>query len=122
MGDDILYTDKDLEVEKVAESRDTSSQPSPCPSIRESEIDGRTVVSFSQGDPESPYNWSRPKKLYVVITGMFMVLNSTMGSALPAGATGVVKKYFDIQNDELLVLPVSIYLIGYILGPVSKLL
>jgi multidrug resistance protein len=48
---------------------------------------------------------------------MLMVLNSTTGSSLPSGATGVVQKYFHITSDELLVLPVSIYLIGYILGP-----
>ena len=48
---------------------------------------------------------------------MAMVLNSTMGSALPSGATRVTEKYFDVHEQELLVLPVSIYLIGYILGP-----
>ena len=46
-----------------------------------------------------------------------MVLNSTMGSAIPAGATGATQRYYNVQNEELLVLPVSIYLIGYILGP-----
>ncbi len=40
-----------------------------------------------------------------------------MGSSLPSGATAVVQKYFHVTSDELLVLPVSIYLIGYILGP-----
>ena len=55
--------------------------------------------------------------MYTVITGMFMVLNSTMGSALPSGTTEAVQKYWNIHNEELLVLPVSIYLIGYILGP-----
>jgi len=39
-----------------------------------------------------------------------------MGSALPSGATGVTQEYFDVKNEELLVLPVSIYLIGYIVG------
>lgn len=55
--------------------------------------------------------------MYVVLTGMAMVINSTMGSSLAAGATGVVENYFDVTEQELLVLPVSIYLIGYILGP-----
>ena len=40
-----------------------------------------------------------------------------MGSALPSGSTRVVQKYFNVTEQELLVLPVSIYLIGYILGP-----
>jgi multidrug resistance protein len=104
---------------KVATSRDTSSASSPAPSIHrtESEIDGRTVISFDENDKTNPYNWPVPKKMYVVLTGMLMVLNSTLGSALPSGATKVVQRYFDVKSEELLVLPVSVYLIGYILGP-----
>ena len=100
----------------MADSRETSSTVSPCQS-EDDEEDGRTVVSFTEHDKENPYNWPRSKKLYVVFTGMGMVINSTMGSSLPSGATGTVEKYFNITEQELLVLPVSIYLIGYILGP-----
>lgn len=109
--------EKHADFEKVATSKDTSSSTSPCPSVHESEVDGQTVVSFDEHDRTNPYNWSMSKKLYVVITGMLMVLNSTLGSALPSGATRVFQKYFDVKSEELLVLPVSIYLIGYILGP-----
>ena len=109
--------EKQEDSEKLATSRDTSSSASPAPSIHGSEVDGQTVVSFVENDRTNPYNWTIPKKLYVVITGMMMVLNSTMGSALPSGATRVIQKYFQVNEEELLVLPVSIYLIGYILGP-----
>ena len=50
---------------------------------------------------------------------MFLVLNSTLGSTIAAGTAAPVQKYFHVTNDELLVLPVSIYLIGYILGPLA---
>lgn len=46
-----------------------------------------------------------------------MVLNSSMGSALPSGTIESIEKDLDVQDPELLVLPVSIFLIGYILGP-----
>ena len=110
---------KDLDGEKVANSRDTSSSASPCPSEpRETDsVDGRTVVYFDENDKTNPYNWPRTKKLYVVLTGMAMVLNSTMGSSIASGSTGVLEKYFHVTDEELLVLPTSIYLIGYILGP-----
>ena len=105
------------DVEKLADAtKDTSSSVSPCPTEPE-DTDGKTVVNFEENDKSNPYNWSTPKKLYVVITGMVMVLNSTMGSALPSGATGTIQEYWHIEQQELLVLPVSIYLIGYILGP-----
>lgn len=109
--------DKQDDADKVVTSRDTSSSTSPCPSEHITEMDGRTVVSFDEDDKANPYNWPIPKKLYVVIVGIMMVMNSTIGSALPSGASGVVAKDFHVESEELLVLPVSIYLIGYILGP-----
>lgn len=48
---------------------------------------------------------------------MVMVLNSTIGSSIPSGASKEIQEYFNITNEYLLVLPVSIFLIGYILGP-----
>ena len=109
---------KPTDAGKLAEerSRPASAAPSVNDLTRTSSLE-RNVVSFSQHDKENPFNWPRGKKLYTVITGMFMVLNSTMGSALPSGTTEAVQKYWNIHNEELLVLPVSIYLIGYILGP-----
>ena len=81
------------------------------------EADHRTIISFEQNDKANPYNWSRPKKLYCAVVSMVMVLNSAMGSSLPSGATNKLETYFDIHDQAELVLPVSIYLIGYMLGP-----
>jgi hypothetical protein len=72
-------------------SRTTSSLPSPCPSshsiIRppsrrshhEHAPQEQTIVTFPTGDPENPYNWSRGKKTYVLLTCMVLVMNSTLG-------------------------------------------
>ena len=90
IDDNILDADKERESEKLANSRDTSSSVSPCPSEPD-EPDGRTVVYFDENDKTNPYNWPRRKKLYVVLTGMAMVLNSTMGSVrIPTGQTLLV--------------------------------
>lgn len=48
---------------------------------------------------------------------MLMVLNSTIGSSIPSGASHQLQADFNITNEYLLVLPVSVFLIGYILGP-----
>lgn len=40
-----------------------------------------------------------------------------MGSALPSGATTFIAAYFNITNQEQLVLPISVYLLGYVFGP-----
>lgn len=46
------------------------------------------------------------------------MVNSTLGSSLPSGATQYLADYFDIQSQAQLVLPISLYLVGYVLGPV----
>lgn len=82
---------------------------------------GKQIITFSKDDPENPYNWSRGKKTHVLLTCMALVLNSTIGSALPSGASQQIGEYFNITSQSLLVLPVSIYLIGYVLGPLVSL-
>ena len=40
-----------------------------------------------------------------------------MGSSLPGGASAFLASYFDVSNQQQLVLPNSLYLVGYVLGP-----
>lgn len=109
----------DGDVQENAQSRHTSSTSSPCLSANDAEQnEGYTVVSFKSGDPGNPYNWNQKKKTYVLLTCMALVMNSTIGSALPSGASQETAEYFNITgNQSLLVLPVSIFLVGYVLGP-----
>ncbi|KAE8365333.1 major facilitator superfamily domain-containing protein [Aspergillus caelatus] len=65
-----------------------------------------------------PYSWTRKKKLFIFVTGLVIVLNSTLGSALPSGAIDFIAADFNITNQQQLVLPITTYLIGYILGPI----
>ncbi|KAI7637083.1 MFS general substrate transporter, partial [Hortaea werneckii] len=104
-----------VELEKPETSRANSSSPSPCPS--EHQNPERVVVSFDDGDPLNPYNFSQPKKLFIVVTCMVLVMNSTIGSSIASGISEPTQEYFGISNDQLLVLPISIYLIGYVIGP-----
>lgn len=77
----------------------------------------RTILSFSYGDPENPYNWSAKRKLFILIAGIVAVINSTLGSSLPSGAIDYISKDFHISNEQQLVLPISLFLVGYVLGP-----
>ncbi|RWA05804.1 hypothetical protein EKO27_g9312 [Xylaria grammica] len=65
----------------------------------------------------NPYAWSRQRKTFVFIAGAIAVVNSTLGSALPSGAVTFIAADFHIGSDLLLTLPISLYLVGYILGP-----
>ena len=55
----------------------------------------------------------------MVIIGIVTTINSTLGSALPSGATTYIAIYFNITIQAQLVLPISVYLIGYVLGPLA---
>ena len=77
-----------------------------------------TLVSFDQDDPENPFNWSAARKIYILFAGIISVINSTLGSSLPSGAIEYLASYFHVANEQQLVLPISVYLIGYVLGPV----
>lgn len=57
------------------------------------------------------------KKSIVVLVGIVTVINSTLGSALPSGAIRFIALYFHVTNEPQLVLPISMYLVGYVLGP-----
>ncbi|TKA36791.1 hypothetical protein B0A54_11662 [Friedmanniomyces endolithicus] len=101
--------------DKKDKSGATSATPSICPS--EQQRGEKTIVDFADNDPLNPYNWKRSKKLYVVIVSMVMVMNSTIGSSIASGASAETQRYFGVQSESQMVLPVSIYLIGYVIGP-----
>jgi MFS family permease len=46
-----------------------------------------------------------------------VVLNSTVASSLPSLVSPQLQEHFNVRNDYQLVLPNSVFLIGYILGP-----
>lgn len=46
-----------------------------------------------------------------------LVLNSTIGSALPSLAIPFIADYFGVPNTEERVLPISVFLVGYVFGP-----
>lgn len=82
------------------------------------ESHGKTILSFEPGDPENPFNWSTRKKTFILISGIIAVINSTLGSSLPSGAINYIATDFDVTNELQLVLPISLFLVGYVLGPV----
>ncbi|CAF9923363.1 MAG: hypothetical protein GOMPHAMPRED_002819 [Gomphillus americanus] len=76
------------------------------------------IYSFSSDDPENPTKWSFGKKMLVLIAGLISISNSTISSSLPNGALPYISKEFNVSSDEQLALPISLFLIGYIFGPI----
>ncbi|KAH6997195.1 major facilitator superfamily domain-containing protein [Ilyonectria destructans] len=76
------------------------------------------LINWEPNDPENPYNWSSTKKIVVLGYTSLLVVNSTMGSALPSMAIPEIVKDFGVTSEEQRVLPISVYLIGYVFGPI----
>ncbi|KAJ4398884.1 hypothetical protein N0V91_009837 [Didymella pomorum] len=79
--------------------------------------DAKKIIRFRDGDPDNPDNWQQIKKLYALFVAIMSVMNSTIGSSLPAGATGPISQHFHEYNEYKLILPTSMYLVGYVCGP-----
>jgi hypothetical protein len=117
-------TEKEDAIEKVA-SRTPSTLNSPArtnlhsdaSSAHDEDTQRRKVLRFEDGDPEDPNNWGRWKKFYALIVAIMSVMNSTMNSSLAAGAVGPISRRFDEYNEYKLILPTSMYLVGYACGP-----
>lgn len=115
--------EKQVDLEKADNSGDISGESSSRTSNDGNdageETHVKTIVSFGRNDPLNPYCWPLSRKLYVTIAGILLVLNSTIGSSLAAGASSQTSEQFGVTNQTQLVLPTSMYLVGYVLGPLA---
>lgn len=57
------------------------------------------------------------RKFFILLAGIIAVVNSTLGSSIPSGAINYIGSYFNVTSDQQLVLPISLFLVGYVLGP-----
>ncbi|KAF2034112.1 MFS general substrate transporter [Setomelanomma holmii] len=80
------------------------------------------VIRFGDGDPENPNNCKYAYKSYAFLVATMagnLVMNSTMSSSLASGATEPISLHFDVTSEYLLVLPTSMFLVGYVFGPMA---
>ncbi|KAF1939909.1 MFS general substrate transporter [Clathrospora elynae] len=87
-------------------------------SAHDGEPHRRRVIRFEDGDPENPNNWGRWKKVYALFVAIMSVMNSTMNSSLAAGAVAPISHHFNEYDEYKIVLPTSMYLVGYACGPI----
>ncbi|EEY19202.1 polyamine transporter 3 [Verticillium alfalfae VaMs.102] len=87
----------------------------PCTSGEDEE---KTIVSWEDDDPENPYNWSSTRKLLILLLTMMLIINSTMGSALPSNAIPYISEQWNIASPQGQILPICVFMIGYFFGPI----
>ncbi|KAI0539326.1 major facilitator superfamily transporter [Xylaria digitata] len=111
-------SNQDAESRYRTEEADNRAQPSdrsPCDSLHDAT--GKKIISWEPNDKENPYNWSTKRKLFINISGMLTVTNSTMGSSLPSMAIPYMTQEWRVTSSTQKILPISTYLIGYVFGP-----
>ncbi|MCJ1268852.1 hypothetical protein MMC22_008740 [Lobaria immixta] len=81
-------------------------------------IPGSLTPIVDDDDPACARNWSTAKKLCAVATGLLLNFNTTLSSSLPSGAIDSLNDAFDVSSHQQVSLPVAVFLVGYIFGPV----
>ncbi|PQE22294.1 Major facilitator superfamily general substrate transporter protein [Rutstroemia sp. NJR-2017a WRK4] len=72
---------------------------------------------YDHSNPALAQNWSSAKKLFVAITGLLINFNTCLSAALPTGALDTLTLAFNVTSKQEKALPVAVFLIGYIFGP-----
>ncbi|KAG8630117.1 hypothetical protein KVT40_001736 [Elsinoe batatas] len=86
----------------------------------EEKVDTSTGLSRVRtiDNPRHPSHFSTIRKTHIVLVGLICVFNGNLGSSLPSGAVESLATYFNIPSTStLLVLPNSLYLVGYTVSP-----
>jgi len=113
--------ERQLDLEAADNSGDISGRTSPTlinnDCIDDQDLGSKKVLQFGHNDPTNPYCFSTLKKTYTVLTGMLIVVNSAMGSSVASGISTQMSEHFGITDQSQLILPTSLYLVGYVLGP-----
>ncbi|KAI1372362.1 MFS general substrate transporter [Hypoxylon crocopeplum] len=73
-------------------------------------------VDFAPDDIENPHNWSRPRRWYVTVCAVLLVVNATFASSSVSGCLGSVSEEFGV-SEEAAGLTITLFLLGYCAGP-----
>ncbi|GME29169.1 MFS general substrate transporter [Neofusicoccum parvum] len=75
------------------------------------------VSEAHEHDVQLAYQWPKKKKFIVASVYCLAMSNSTLASSLPGGTSVYLRSYFSITDPLLAALPTSMYLVGYVVGP-----
>lgn len=104
---DIRHLDEaERYTEKKSGERTGNESTSSC------EEDDVTILAWEIDDPENPYNFSKPRKNYIILVSVICILNSTLGSSLPSNVVPKLSEEWNVESTYQKILPISVYIIG----------
>jgi MFS transporter, DHA1 family, multidrug resistance protein len=74
------------------------------------------LLDFSEGDVENPKNWSQPRRWYITIVSVLLVVNATFASSSPSGCIRSIAEDLHVST-EAAALVITLFLLGYVFGP-----
>jgi MFS family permease len=98
-------------------SRKKTRERIPYAPIPTSNLDEGIVGWESQDDPDMPLNFPKRKKWLIVGLLSVITLLTPFASSILAPGIGTVNKEFHNTNSIIGTMTVSIYLLGYVVGP-----
>ncbi|KAL6246003.1 hypothetical protein RBB50_007156 [Rhinocladiella similis] len=103
----------DLEAQKITESQVPTEQV-----VRQEKTvdDGLVVTWDGDDDKENPQNWSTSYKSWVTAQLSMLAFTASLASSIIAPANQTIAAYIGVSED-VVVLNVSLYVIGFALGP-----
>jgi hypothetical protein len=119
--------DFDKDIEKEGASRDDSTGTTPIPSIHgdskneTEERDDPNIVSWDgPDDPENPMNWASGRKWAAISMVSAVTFLTPLGSSIFAPGVPLVMSEFHSNSQILEGFVVSVYVLGFAFGPLSK--
>lgn len=88
------------------------------PGDRSPALDDEGLVTWEEDDIENPLNWSLPRRAYVTVCAVLLVVNATFASAAPSGCLESISASFRVSG-EAAGLTVTLFLLGYCAGPLA---
>ncbi|PCG89667.1 Major facilitator superfamily domain, general substrate transporter [Penicillium occitanis (nom. inval.)] len=80
-------------------------------------LDPEYIVKWAPNDPLNPQNWSDRYRWWVTFQLGLLALVGSLGSSILTPADDTIARYIGVSN-EVSVLSLSLYVIGFVLGPI----
>lgn len=74
------------------------------------------LLDFAPNDIENPKNWSNPRRWYITVVSVLLVVNATFASSSPSGSVNGIAEQFGVSV-EAANLVITLFLLGYCFGP-----
>ncbi|OJZ80266.1 hypothetical protein ASPFODRAFT_53633 [Aspergillus luchuensis CBS 106.47] len=112
----VLETRTGLVPERTLEQIRTRPSTVSPEGLEEAISKGAEFVTFTVGDPEHPYNWSRWYRWYITLIASTLVVCVAFGSSIVTGGLGLIEEKYQVSL-EVAILTCSIMVCGFAVGP-----